>query len=181
MGVSTEMKKGKKIDIVYCIECGKTTVTEAAICPNCRVQVRVLKVSAKTLSAGTKPFYTGEALLLEEGRRQLGGAGLFYWFVVIFTHLIILLSMFLILLKPQGETSTVGSIAQFIFLPVFVFAIFYFINIISLAAIIKRKFSYSFYHSYSCRNHVFFLLVPKLEQIFIKRINHPLAKGYLVT
>jgi len=174
------MKKGKKIDKMYCTECGNATVTEAVICPNFRLQVRELKVSAKTLSADTKPFYTGEALLLEEGRRQLEGAGLFYWFVFIFTHLITLLSMFLILLKPQGETSTVGSSAQFIFLPVFVFSIFYFIYIISLVAVIKRKFSYSFYHSYSCHNHVFFLLVPKLEQIFLKRINHPLAKGYLV-
>ena len=179
MGVSVKMKKKKKIDKIYCPECRNATATEAVICPNCRVQVRELKVSAKTLSADTKPFYTGEALLLEEGKRQLGGAALFYWFVVIFTHLIILLSMFLIPLKLPGETPTVGSIAQFIFLPVFVFGIFYFIYIIFLVAIIKRKFSCSFYHSYSCRNHVF-LLAQKLEQIFIKRINHPLAKGYLV-
>ena len=181
MRVSTEMKKSKKIDKIYCPECGKATLKEAVICPNCRLQVKELKVSAKTLSADTKLFYLKEALLLEEGRRQLGGAGLFYWFgvVVIFTPLITLFSLFLISPKLQGETSTVGSIAFFIFLPVFVFGIFYFIYIIFLVAILKRKFSYSFYHRYSCRNHVFFL-AQKLEQIFIKRINHPLTKRYLV-
>lgn len=80
-------------------------------------------MSVETLSSKPKPSCSEEALLLEEGRRQLGGIKVFYWFtimVIFIPSLIALLSLCLTAGQLPGESLTWDKIVQGILVPMFV-------------------------------------------------------------
>ena len=180
-------EKGEKVergsvDEIYCPECGKVIKRQAVICPFCKVQLKELKVSVETLSFKTKPFDPEEALLLEEGRRQLGGIKLFYGFtiMVIFIPLIALLGMCLIAGQLPGEAPPWGDIIQFMSVLMFFSGIILAIYITPLVGIIKRRpYSVPFTRALLVITMFCFPIGTKIGANLWKRINHPLAKKYL--
>ncbi len=171
-------KKGKDFERataneIYCPGCGRPIKREAVICPHCGVQVRELKVYAETEYpyaeteyAETYPLSPEEEL--EEGRRQLGGVKVFFWFVIV------VMTLCLIGLTPTmfDDTELAGLI--------FGFGIWMSLFIIALAGIIKRRrWSVPFTRAALIITMFSFPIGTIIGAVLWKRINHPLAKRYL--
>jgi len=165
-------KKGKDFERataneIYCPECGKPINREAVICPHCGVQVRELKVYAETEYSETYPLSPEEEL--EEGRRQLGGIKILFWYMVFSGALGII-----------GASVAAEGIADAIGLPITV-AIFTALFLIPLIGIIKRR-RWSVPFTRAVLIFFMFFAIPIsiiIGVVLLKRINHPLAKRYL--
>lgn len=174
--MNEERVQGEKPDEIYCPSCAKPIKKDAVVCPNCGVQVKELKVSAEARAATPEEE-------LEEGRRQLGGVKVLYWFVIVVLALYLIVMISLTIASPQltEETYTAGGIVQSIMVLIFVFGIGMAIYIIPLVGIIKRKpFSVTFTRVILIITMiVFFPLGTIIGATLWKRIKHPLAKKYL--
>jgi len=165
----------KKPDEIYCPSCAKPIKKDAVVCPNCGVQVKELKVSAEA-----KAMTPEEEL--EEGRKQLGGVKVLYWFVIVVLALYLIIMIPLTIASPHlmEGTYTAGNIAQSIMVLIFVFGIGMALYIIPLVGIIKRKpFSVPFTRVILIITMFGFPLGTIIGAALWKRINHPLAKKYL--
>jgi len=165
----------KKPDEIYCPSCAKPIKKDAVVCPNCGVQVKELKVSAEA-----KAMTPEEEL--EEGRKQLGGVKVLYWFVIVVLALYLIIFIPMTIASPQllKGTYTAGNIAQSIMVLIFVFGIGMALYIIPLVGIIKRKpFSVPFTRVILIITMFGFPLGTIIGAALWKRINHPLAKKYL--
>lgn len=173
--MNEERVQGKKPDEIYCPGCAKPIKKDVVVCPNCGVQVKELKVSAEA-----KAMTSEEEM--EEGRKQLGGVKVLYWFVIVVFTLCLIYFISLIITSPQliGETYTAGGIAQYIMVLIFVFGIYIAICVIPLVGIIKRKpFSVPFTRVILIITMFGFPLGTIIGATLWKRINHSLAKKYL--
>lgn len=170
------MNQGKKPDEIYCPSCGKPIKKDVVVCPNCGVQVKELKVSAEA-----RAMTPDEEL--EEGRKQLGGVKVLYWFAIVVLALCLIVMISLIIASPQltEETYTAGSIAQSIMIMISYFGIGIAIYVIPLVGIIKRK---PFVVPYT-RVLLIIIMIGGfpigtiIGATLWKRIKHPLAKKYL--
>jgi len=170
-----ERVQEKKPDEIYCPSCAKPIKKDAVVCPNCGVQIKELKVSAEA-----KAMTPEEEL--EEGRKQLGGVKVLYWFVIVVLSLYLIIFIPMTIASPQllKGTYTVGSITQSIMVLIFVFGIGMALYIIPLVGIIKRKpFSVPFTRVILIITMFGFPLGTIIGAALWKRINHPLAKKYL--
>ena len=162
----------KKPDEIYCPGCGKPIKKDAVVCPHCGVQVKELKVST-AMSPEEE---------LVEGRKQLGGVRVFYWFVIVVLALYLVVFIPLILSSPQllEKTPTAGNIVQSIIVLIFVFGICMALYIIPLVGIIKRKpYSVPFTRVMLIITMFGFPIGTIIGAALWKRINHPAAKKYL--
>jgi len=164
-------KKGKDFERataneIYCPGCGRPVKREAVICPHCGVQVRELKVYAETEYTKAKPLSSEEEL--EEGRRQLGGVKVFFWFIVVAEGLCLI-----------GFTPTLFNDTGLGPL-IFSFGIWMGLSIIAMAGIIKRRrWSVPFTRAALIITMFSFPIGTIIGAVLWKRINHPLAKRYL--
>jgi len=170
------MNQEKKPDEIYCPSCAKPIKKDVVVCPNCGVQVKELKVSAEARAMTPEEE-------LEEGRKQLGGVKVLYWFVIVVLALYLIIFIPVIISSPQltEETYTVGSIAQYIMVLIFSFGIGMAIYVIPLVGIIKRK---PFVVPYTRVLLIItmiggFPIGTIIGATLWKRIKHPLAKKYL--
>src|SRR4030042_2605978 len=74
--MSEEKVQEKKPDEIYCPSCAKPIKKDAVVCPHCGVQIKELKVATEATTMTPEQE-------LEEGRRQLGGIKVYYWFVIV--------------------------------------------------------------------------------------------------
>jgi hypothetical protein len=165
----------KKPDEIYCPSCAKPIKKEAVVCPYCGVQVKELKMSAevKTMTLEQE---------LEEGRRQLGGVKVLYWFVIVVLALYIVVFIPVIITSPEtmGVIRTGEGMAQNIIVLLLVFGAGIAFYAIPLAGIIKRKpFSVPFTRVILVITMFAFPIGTIIGATLWKRINHPLAKKYL--
>ena len=162
----------KKPDEIYCPGCGKPIKKDAVVCPHCGVQVKELKVST-AMSPEEE---------LAEGRKQLGGARVFYWFAigVLVLYLIIFISLITASSQQVGAPLTGVNIVQSIIILIFVFVIMMALYIIPLVGIIKRKpYSVPFTRVMLIITMFGFPIGTIIGAALWKRINHPAAKKYL--
>jgi len=174
--MNEERVQGKKPDEIYCPSCAKPIGKDVVVCPNCGVQVKELKVSAEARAMTPEEE-------LEEGRKQLGGVKVLYWFVIVVLALCLIIFIPVIITSPQlmEGTYTGVNVVQSIMVLIFVFGICIAICVIPLVGIIKRK---PFVVPYTrviliITMIVFFPLGTIIGATLWKRINHPLAKKYL--
>ena len=168
------MNQEKKPDEIYCPSCSKPIKRDAVVCPYCGVQVKELKVSTETKAMTTEQE-------LEEGRRQLGGVKVFYWFVIVVLALYLIVFIPLFITSPQATGVYIESYStQGIIILIFVFGIIMALYIIPLVGIIKRKsFSVPFTRVMLIITMFGFPIGTIIGGVLWKRINHPLAKKYL--
>ena len=165
----------KKPDEIYCPSCAKPIKKDAVVCPHCGVQIKELKVSAEA-----KPLTPEQEL--EEGRRQLGGVKVFYWFVIVVLALYLIVFIPLMAVSPQqiGTPLTGVNIVQSIIVLIFVFGIMMALYIIPLVGIIKRRpYSVPFTRVMLIIAMFGFPIGTIIGAALWKRINHPAAKKYL--
>jgi len=156
--MNKESIQEKKPDEIYCPSCAKPIKKDAVVCPYCGVQVKELKVSAEV-----KPMTPEQEL--EEGRRQLGGIKVYYWFAIVV--LAIYLFVFAPLLIASDDTLSIEYGVSALY-------------IIPLVGIIKRKsFSVPFTRVMLILTMFGFPLGTIIGAVLWQRINHPLAKKYL--
>jgi len=173
--MNEERIQGKKPDEIYCPSCAKPIKKDVVVCPNCGVQVKELKVSAEARAMTPEEE-------LEEGRKQLGGVKILYWFAIVVLALYLIVMISLIIASPQltEGTYTAGDIAQSIMIMISYFGIGMALYIIPLVGIIKRKpFSVTFTRVILIITMFGFPLGTIIGATLWKRINHPLAKKYL--
>ena len=174
--MNEERVQEKKPDEIYCPSCAKPIKKDAVVCPNCGVQVKELKVSAEA-----KAMTPEEEL--EEGRKQLGGVKVLYWFVIVVLVLYLIVMIPLTITSPQLMEGTYAgvNIVQSIMVMIFVFGICMAIYIIPLVGIIKRK---PFVVPYT-RVLLIIIMIGGfpigtiIGGVLWGRIKHPLAKKYL--
>ena len=170
--MNEEKIQTKKPDEIYCPGCGKPIKKDAVVCPHCGVQVKELKVST-AMSPEEE---------LAEGRKQLGGVRVFYWFAIGVLALYLIVFIPLILSSPQllEQTPTAGNIIQSIIVLIFVFGIMMALYIIPLVGIIKRKpYSVPFTRVMLIITMFGFPIGTIIGAALWKRINHSAAKKYL--
>ena len=177
--MNEESMQTKKPDEIYCPGCGKPIKKDAVVCPHCGVQVKELKVST-AMSPEEE---------LVEGRKQLGGVKVLYWFVIVVLALYLVAFISLIfssgrLAEETGTLQTVipttGNIIQYIIILIFVFGIWMALYIIPLVGIIKRKpYSVPFTRVMLIITMFGFPIGTIIGAALWKRINHPAAKKYL--
>ena len=171
--MNEESMQTKKPDEIYCPGCGKPIKKDAVVCPHCGIQIKELKVS--TVMSPEEE--------LAEGRKQLGGVKVLYWFAIVVLALYLVVFIPLILSSPQllEKTPTAGNIIQSIMVLIFVFGICMALYIIPLVGIIKRRpYSVPFTRVILIITMiVFFPLGTIIGATLWKRINNPAAKKYL--
>ena len=96
---------------------------------------------ARQTTRPTYPYAPPLTAVLEEGRKQLGGVKVFYWFVIAFLAFNLIACISTIIASPQlmEGSYTEGSVAQGIIVLIFVFGILMTLYIIPLVGIIKRR------------------------------------------
>jgi len=161
----------KKPDEIYCPGCGKPIKKDAVVCPHCGVQVKELKVST-AMSPEEE---------LAEGRKQLGGVRVFYWFAIgVLALYLIFVSLMIASPQQIGTPLTGVNIVQSIIILIFVFGIMIALYIIPLVGIIKRKpYSVPFTRVLLIITMFGFPIGTIIGAALWKRINHPAAKKYL--
>ncbi|MBN1383281.1 MAG: hypothetical protein JW983_00170 [Elusimicrobia bacterium] len=164
----------KKPDEIYCPSCARPIKKDAVVCPHCGVQVKELKVSAEVRAMAPEEE-------LEEGRRQLGGVKVFYWFVIVVLAFYLVVFVPVFITSPQSMGTYIGSYSlSGVITLVFVFGIGMAIYIAPLVGIIKRKpFSVPFTRVILIITMFGFPIGTIIGATLWKRINHPLAKKYL--
>ena len=165
----------KKPDEIYCPSCAKPIKKDAVICPNCGVQVKELKVSTETRTMTPEQE-------LEEGRRQLSGIKVWYWFVIIVLTFYFIVLVPLMITSPDlvGGVYTVGFVTQYMMIMIFVFGIWMALYIVPLVGLIKRKpFAVPFTRVMLIITMFGFPIGTIIGAVLWQRINHPLAKKYL--
>ena len=165
----------KKPDEIYCPSCAKPIKKDAVVCPNCGVQIKELKVSGEVRT--TTPEQE-----LEEGRRQLGGIKVYYWFAIV------LIGLYLLVFVPitftsnsvEGFNAAFFTSLQYLPVMVIVFSIWMAVYVIPLIGIIQRKpFSVIYTRVLLIITMFYFPIGTIIGAVLWGRINHPLAKKYL--
>jgi hypothetical protein len=173
--MNEESNNIKKPDEIYCPSCGKLIKKDAVVCPYCGVQVKELKVSTETRKMTPEEE-------MSEGRKQLGGVKVYYWFVIVVLAVYMVVFIPLIIASPETseEIYSEFSVAQYILVLIFVFGIGMALYIIPLVGIIKRKpFSVPFTRVMLVITMFGFPIGTIIGATLWKRINHPLSKKYL--
>ncbi len=165
----------KKADEIYCPSCAKPIKKDAVVCPHCGVQIKELKV----VTEATTMTHEQE---LEEGRKQLGGIKVYYWFAIV------LIGLYLVVFVPitftsnavEGFNAAFFNSLQYLPIMVLVFGIWMAVYIIPLVGIIQRKpFSVIYTRVLLIITMFYFPIGTIIGAVLWGRINHPLAKKYL--
>lgn len=172
--MNEEGAREKKPDEIYCPSCGKLIKKEAVVCPHCGVQVKELRVSAETRTLTPEEEDA-------EGRKQLGGIKVFYWFAIVVLALYFIVFVPLYLFSPQATGVNIEYYsAAGVFGVIFILGICMALYIIPLVGIIKRKsFAVPFTRVILVITMFAFPIGTIIGAVLWGRINHPLAKKYL--
>jgi predicted RNA-binding Zn-ribbon protein involved in translation (DUF1610 family) len=174
--MNEEKVQEKKPDEIYCPSCAKPIKRDAVVCPNCGVQIKELKVSAEVKAMTPEQE-------LEEGRRQLGGIKVYYWFVIVVLALYLVVFIPIIAFSPYtvgGAYTTLLSTVQSVLIMTLVFGIWMAVYIIPLVGIIQRKpFSVIYTRVILILTMFSFPIGTIIGAVLWQRINNPLAKKYL--